>query len=50
MKPEDISEGGEDGPTGGLPWVVSMAWSADGNTLFVGSTNGNVYVYETALH
>ncbi|KAF4667001.1 Guanine nucleotide-binding protein subunit beta-2-like 1 [Perkinsus olseni] len=31
-----------------LPWVVSIAWSADGNTLFAGSTDGNIYVYEIA--
>jgi guanine nucleotide-binding protein subunit beta-2-like 1 protein len=31
---------------GGLPWIVSLTWSADGNTLFAGSTDGNIYVYE----
>ncbi|EER06739.1 regulatory protein, putative, partial [Perkinsus marinus ATCC 50983] len=31
-----------------LPWVVSISWSADGNTLFAGSTDGNIYVYEIA--
>jgi len=30
----------------GIPWCVSIQWSADGNTLFAGSTDGNVYVYE----
>jgi len=30
----------------GIPWCVSLAWSADGNTLFAGSTDGNIYVYE----
>jgi len=33
-------------PRGGLPWIVSLTWSADGNTLFAGSTDGNIYVYE----
>jgi guanine nucleotide-binding protein subunit beta-2-like 1 protein len=30
----------------GIPWCVSLSWSADGNTLFCGSTDGNIYVYE----
>jgi len=30
----------------GIPWCVSLSWSADGNTLFAGSTDGNIYVYE----
>merc|ERR1712159_723672 len=30
----------------GIPRCVSLQWSADGNTLFAGSTDGNVYVYE----
>jgi len=29
-----------------LPWIVSLTWSADGNTLFAGSSDGDVYVYE----
>jgi guanine nucleotide-binding protein subunit beta-2-like 1 protein len=29
-----------------LPWCVSLCWSSDGNTLFAGSTDGNIYVYE----
>jgi len=33
-------------PKSGIPWVVSLSWSADGNTLFAGSTDGNIYVYE----
>jgi len=33
-------------PKSGIPWCVSLQWSADGNTLFAGSTDGNVYVYE----
>mmetsp|Transcript_66769 Transcript_66769/g.150760 ORF Transcript_66769/g.150760 Transcript_66769/m.150760 type:complete len:314 (+) Transcript_66769:90-1031(+) len=33
-------------PKSGIPWCVSLTWSADGNTLFAGSTDGNVYVYE----
>jgi len=32
--------------TSGIPWCVSLQWSADGNTLFAGSTDGSVYVYE----
>ncbi|CEM06724.1 unnamed protein product [Vitrella brassicaformis CCMP3155] len=32
----------------GLPWCVSLTWSADGNTLFAGSTDTNIYVYEIA--
>jgi len=32
-----------------LPWVVSLTWSADGNTLYAGSTDGNIYVYEIPL-
>merc|ERR550537_1757928 len=27
----------------GLPWLVSMSWSADGNMLFAGSTDGSIY-------
>jgi guanine nucleotide-binding protein subunit beta-2-like 1 protein len=30
----------------GLPWCVSLQWSADGNTLFAGSTDGHIYVYQ----
>jgi len=33
-------------PKSGIPWCVSLTWSADGNTLFAGSTDGNIYVYE----
>jgi len=33
-------------PKSGIPWCVSLSWSADGNTLFAGSTDGNIYVYE----
>jgi len=33
-------------PKNGIPWCVSLTWSPDGNTLFAGSTNGNIYVYE----
>eukprot|EP00812_Abedinium_dasypus_P008432 NODE_2194_length_978_cov_343.458288.p1 GENE.NODE_2194_length_978_cov_343.458288~~NODE_2194_length_978_cov_343.458288.p1 ORF type:complete len:294 (+),score=92.30 NODE_2194_length_978_cov_343.458288:22-882(+) len=33
-------------PKNGLPWCVSITWSADGNMLFAGSTDGNIYVYE----
>lgn len=31
-----------------LPWIVSLTWSADGNTLFAGSSDGNIYVYDIA--
>jgi guanine nucleotide-binding protein subunit beta-2-like 1 protein len=31
---------------GGLPWCTSLMWSADGNTLFCGATDGDIYVYE----
>jgi len=30
----------------GIPWCVSLNWSADGRTLYAGSTNGDIYVYE----
>jgi len=33
-------------PKSGIPWCVSLTWSADGNTLFAGSTDGTVFVYE----
>merc|ERR1712137_1239985 len=33
-------------PKNGLPWCVSITWSADGNILFAGATDGNIYVYE----
>jgi len=33
-------------PKSGIPWCVSLSWSSDGNTLFAGSTDGNIYVYE----
>merc|ERR1712161_71296 len=33
-------------PKSGIPWCVSLSWSADGNQLFAGSTDGNIYVYE----
>merc|ERR1712194_736740 len=32
-------------PKSGIPWCVSLQWSADGNTLFAGSTDGHIYVY-----
>jgi len=35
-------------PKNGIPWCVSINWSSDGNTLFAGSTDGNIYVYEVA--
>merc|ERR1712190_458259 len=33
-------------PKCGIPWCISLSWSADGNTLFAGSTDGNIYMYE----
>eukprot|EP00747_Dinoflagellata_sp_TGD_P124552 gnl/TRDRNA2_/TRDRNA2_174016_c0_seq7.p1 gnl/TRDRNA2_/TRDRNA2_174016_c0~~gnl/TRDRNA2_/TRDRNA2_174016_c0_seq7.p1 ORF type:complete len:313 (+),score=65.09 gnl/TRDRNA2_/TRDRNA2_174016_c0_seq7:54-992(+) len=33
-------------PKSGIPWCVSLSWSADGNMLFAGSTDGNIHVYE----
>jgi len=30
----------------GIPWCVCLSWSCDGNTLYAGSTDGNIYVYE----
>jgi len=36
-------------PKSGIPWCVSLTWSADGNTLFAGSTDGNIYVYEVGM-
>merc|ERR1711957_460455 len=33
-------------PKSGIPWCVSLQWSADGNTLFAGSTDGHIYVYQ----
>ena len=29
-----------------LPWITSLSWSSDGNVLFAGSSDGDVYVYE----
>lgn len=29
----------------GVPWCISVAWSKDGNTLFCGATDGNIYLY-----
>jgi len=31
----------------GLPWCTSLQWSADGNTLFAGSVDGDIVVFET---
>lgn len=28
------------------PWCTSMAWSADGTTLFAGSSDGSIYVFD----
>lgn len=30
----------------GIPWCTSLNWSFDGRTLFVGTTSGDIYVYE----
>lgn len=30
----------------GIPWCTALTWSADGQTLFAGSTDGKIYVYE----
>jgi len=30
----------------GIPWCVSLSWSADGRTLYAGATDGNIYAYE----
>jgi len=32
---------------GGVQWCASLTWSADGNTLYCGGTDGKIYVYET---
>jgi len=33
----------------GTPWCVSLSWSADGNMLFAGRTDGSIYVYEVKI-
>lgn len=30
----------------GIPWCTSLTWSSDGQTLFVGSSEGRIYCYE----
>lgn len=35
----------EEAPKNGYPFAVSVCWSADGNALFVGCTNGEILVY-----
>merc|ERR1711939_622764 len=30
-------------PKNGIPWCVSLSWSADGNQLLAGSTDGSIY-------
>ena len=32
-------------PKRGIPWCVSLQWSAGGNVLFAGATDGKVHVY-----
>lgn len=32
----------------GIPWCTSLNWSYDGRTLFIGTTSGNIHVYEVA--
>merc|ERR1719240_240604 len=39
----------KDPPKNGIPWCVSLQWSADGNILFAGSTDGSIYVYEIGM-
>jgi len=39
----------KDPPKSGIPWCVSLTWSADGNMLFAGSTDGSIYVYEIGV-
>merc|ERR1712124_228485 len=39
----------KDPPKSGIPWCVSLTWSADGNVLFAGSTDGSIYVYEIGM-
>merc|ERR1712139_20601 len=36
-------------PKSGIPWCISLTWSADGNMLFAGSTDGSIYVYEIGV-
>merc|ERR1712098_739739 len=31
----------------GMPWCSSLCWSSDGNTLFAGTVDGEICVYET---
>lgn len=38
----------EQAPKSGIPWCVSLNWSADGNTLFAGSTDGRIHIYNVA--
>lgn len=33
----------------GIPWCTCLTWSADGQTLFVGSSDSRIYVYETKV-
>lgn len=32
--------------TSGLAWCTTLSWSTDGSTLFAGSTDGRIFVYE----
>eukprot|EP01057_Protomagalhaensia_wolfi_P005641 Protomagalhaensia_wolfi_Nauph_80__5640@NODE_650_length_2161_cov_140_795476_g486_i0_p1_GENE_NODE_650_length_2161_cov_140_795476_g486_i0NODE_650_length_2161_cov_140_795476_g486_i0_p1_ORF_typecomplete_len358_score72_34WD40/PF00400_32/0_0024WD40/PF00400_32/1_8e05WD40/PF00400_32/8_3e09WD40/PF00400_32/0_0012WD40/PF00400_32/4_2e08WD40/PF00400_32/0_013WD40/PF00400_32/5_7e05ANAPC4_WD40/PF12894_7/3_6e08ANAPC4_WD40/PF12894_7/8_4e07ANAPC4_WD40/PF12894_7/6_9e09ANAPC4_WD40/PF12894_7/0_00065ANAPC4_WD40/PF12894 len=32
-------------PSSHLPWCTSLTWSPDGEYLYAGSTNGNIYVF-----
>ena len=34
-------------PRGGVQWCSALTWSSDGNTLYCGGTDGQIYVYET---
>jgi len=35
-------------PKSGIPPWLCLTWSADGNTLFIGSSDGKIHVYEVA--
>jgi guanine nucleotide-binding protein subunit beta-2-like 1 protein len=47
QKRPPLDEGSNFNPAGKeLPWAVSVTWSADGESLFVGATDGHVHVYQ----
>jgi guanine nucleotide-binding protein subunit beta-2-like 1 protein len=47
LKPESLQQ--EYGKKAQEPHCTSLAWSADGSTLYAGYTNGNIYAYVVAL-